>query len=789
MEGRRLVSQVVGVAAGVTLAAITSAVASAPPAPVGYEAKVLRAMAIDDLTETGAWTPRGPETSVALDDKLVKVGERSLRFDIKVDFHNESTYPVGWPAVTCLLRPHVDWSAYNTLAFWARVDDHADKPPSARRYPLRPHLRSRGQNIRGVDPPRVAVGSWQRFFVSLSSIGARDRMEHVQWFICESDYGHGDHITFYIDGLELLQIDRVKERLPDDQASARLVLGDPTWATLLDSGSGRLQGKASITTGDACVLSANDKVRFTFHDVFRSFGQARPGWTRVKKGGLSIPTRTLRHDLGVAAAPGKTTEVPVAIPVTGLGLEPGYYYVTMDLVRNGKSVVGGRVGCDDVYVKATGETVPQAALGYRTGIGLYARDLLFGGIMSKAQLRLPGTYDPLLRATYLRFVQAHLITTGKVAEHFEMGIGGATFGAAAFRALGQVDRARFLEWLIKDSVDYLIQRLLLRDGSTLTMGNELVREHGWQLLDKGSPWGGRTRSADQTAENLRTLARAVLHLRTVPTETETVRRYLEAGRRTGDFLVRHSTKPMDGRTPLMYFNFVGFGADLTRSERTQQEGSPCWVYHPRITAGVNYMAFALAMCGEQVPGEWDRVLRDSTSFHLARLAAHGGYYDPLCADRVEGGCHRPLGNLYAAEALMGQYLYARAIGDAAEMKRASDGMTTAAEFLVDHGGRGGAPYVTNSQWVVPYMYWLFTEYLTSVGPKPKLQAWMASRRRDWEVTRRYHDSFGRVPPKGGRQWAGGERLSQLGFTGCRVLEDLGKPFSYWPKARPPARVD
>ena len=90
MEGRALVSQVVGVVAGVTLATIASAAASAPPAPAGYEAKVVRAMAIDDLTETGVWTPRGPETAVALDHRIVKVGERSLRFEIKVDFHNKS---------------------------------------------------------------------------------------------------------------------------------------------------------------------------------------------------------------------------------------------------------------------------------------------------------------------------------------------------------------------------------------------------------------------------------------------------------------------------------------------------------------------------------------------------------------------------------------------------------------------------------------------------------------------------------------------------------------------------
>lgn len=770
--------------ASVVLAARAEPRASLPSAPFGYEARIARTLAIDDLTEAGTWTPRGPETSVGLDSTIAKVGKRSLRFEIKVDFHDESSYPVGWPAVTCLLKPEPDWSAYNTLALWARVDDHGTGTSADQRYPLRPHLRSCGRNIRGVDPPRVTPGSWQRFFVSLESLGNRDRMEHVQWFICESEYEHGDHITFHIDGLELIQIEYVAEKLVNREGSAKLLFGDPAQATLLDSGSTHLSGTVWLTTGTACVLAADDAAEYTFHDVFGAFGPNRPGWARVDKGGLSIPTRRLVRPLGTAIPAGRTTEVALSVPLADVALAPGYYYVTMDLVRNGISVLGGRVGCDDVYVRAPGETLPHTALGYRTGTGLYARDLLYGGLMSKAQLRLPGTYDPLSRDTYPNFVQAHLITTGKVAEHLEMGIGGATFGAAAWRTLGLDQRAGFLEWIIKDSIDYMIRRLLLRDGSTLTMANDLVDKFAGRLLDKGAASGSRTRSADQTGENLRTLARAVLHLRTVPGEDQTVRRYLEAGRRMGDFLVTHSTKQINGQTPLLYFNFVGFGANMTRTERTEQEGSPCRVYHPRVTAGVNYMAFALALCGERVPEAWDRVLRDSTSYHLARLAEKDGYYDPLCGDRVEGGCHRPLGNLYVAEALMGQYLYARTIGDEAEMKRAADGMKLAAEFLVDHGGKGGTPYSTTSQWVVPYMYWLFTEYLTSVGPNSKFEAWLADRRHDWEVVRRYHDSLGRVPYGGGRQWAGGERLSLLGFTGCRVLEDAGKPFGYWPEAKP-----
>jgi len=246
------------------------------------------------------------------------------------------------------------------------------------------------------------------------------------------------------------------------------------------------------------------------------------------------------------------------------------------------------------------------------------------------------------------------------------------------------------------------------------------------------------------------------------------------------FLVENCAKPRKGfGEPLTYYNFSGFGPDMKRVERTRQEGSECYVYHPRIAAGVNYMAFALVMCGRKVPARWDRVLRDTTGWYLATLKKNGGHFDILCGDRVEGGCHRPLGNIYVAEALLGQFLYARAIGDADEMKRAAEGMQLAFDFLIDHGGKGGTPYFPRSLWVGPYMYWLFTEYLTSVGPDAKMRAWMARKREDWELKRKWTDSFQRDRPKSRPQWAGGERLSQLGYTGCRVLEDLGRPFRYW----------
>ena len=750
------------------------------PAPAGYEAKVGKRMSLDHLIESGSWRTDGPESSCRLLGRTRKGSRKTLRWDVKVDHDNEGLYPVGYPGILLKLKEATDWSAYNALGFRIRVVNHTPGASPNRGYQIRPELRSRSVKIKTTHKPSPTAGGWQQVVVLFKPVSKMNCVTYIGFWISEGHYRDSEHITFFIDGLELLSIAYQPESVPENGAKVKLRFGDPTWATLLEANTSELKGKAWITTGKSRPLSAGESAVFTFHDVFRIFGKSGPNWTRVKKGGLSVPTASVSGKLPVDCPPDKTTELPISISLADLKLKPGYYYVTMDITPAGKSVLGGSVGCDDFYLKAPGETLPRTAIGYRVGKALFTRDMLFGCVMSKTQLRLPGTYDPLAEETYAKFLQEYAVSTGKVGEHLEMGIGGATFGAAALRAARADDRARFLEWLMKDAMDYMISIWQCEDGSTLSSANELVAKFGNLLEDKGSGGSKMRRSADQTGENLRTLARVVLHLRTVPGEEAAVKRYLKAGSRMAAFLAKHSTKPIPGfGAPFVYYSFAGFGPNMKRVERTHQEGSECFVYHPRVAAGVNYMAFALAKYGEKVPAEWDQALQDSTGWYLAMLKKNKGHFDILCGDHVEGGCHRPLGNLYVLEALLGQFLYARQIGDATEMKRCADGLKAASDFLIDHGGRDGAPYRPKSQWVGPYMYWVFTECITSIGPNAKMSAWMAYKRKDWEIDRAWHDTFSRVPPEHRFQWGGGERLSQLGFTGCRVLEDLGMPFSYW----------
>jgi len=750
------------------------------PAPAGYVAKVGKRISLDHLTESGQWRTEGHESMFSLQSRAKKVGKKGMRWDIKVDHAKAKPYPVGYPGIEFKFSKPENWVDYNALGFWMRVVNNASTANPNRGYQIRPELRSGKIKIRPTSYPSPTVGGWKYTVVLLKPTTKMKQVNQISFWISEGYYKDSEHITFFIDGLELLSITYQPETIPAKEAKAKLLVGDPAWAALLEAKTTEIKGKAWITTGKSCQLSAGAPVVFTFHDVFRIFGKNNPNWTRVKKGGVSIPTALVTGKLPKDYPPGTTTEIPISIPANSLALKGGYYYVTMDITQSGKSVLGGRVGCADFYIKTPGETLPQSAVGYRVGKALFARDMLFGGLMSTTNLSLPGTYDPLSEKTYVKFLQEYVFYTGKLGEHIEGGVSGATFGAAALRGMGADDRARFLEWLMKDTIDYMINSMQCEDGSVLSAVNDLVAKFGKQLKDKGSSSSGMGRSSDQTAEHLRTLARVVLHLNKIPGEGKTVKRYLKAGSRMADFLVKHSTKPVPGfGTPFMYYNFYGRGARMKRVERTQQEDRTCFVYHPRVTAGVNYMAFALAKCGGKVPADWDRVLRDSTGWYLATLKKNNAYYDILCGDKVEDGCHRPLGNLYVAEALLGQLLYARQIGDKAEMKRCADGMKLAGEFLIDHGGLNGIPYRPLSQWVGPYMYWVFTEYLTSIGPNQKMSGWMAYKTKDWEINRGWQDAFSRVPPKHRAQWGGGARLSQLGFSGCRVLEDLGKPFAYW----------
>ena len=88
-------------------------------------------------------------------------------------------------------------------------------------------------------------------------------------------------------------------------------------------------------------------------------------------------------------------------------------------------------------------------------------------------------------------------------------------------------------------------------------------------------------------------------------------------------------------------------------------------------------------------------------------------------------------------------------------------------------------------WVGPYVYWLFTEYLDTVGPDPAFEDWLTVLDERWSVEREWKDFLDR--PRDGAAYVGRAtdngmlNVAILGYLGLRQLDEIGKPL-HWDAA-------
>ena len=151
---------------------------------------------------------------------------------------------------------------------------------------------------------------------------------------------------------------------------------------ILENPTGNLPALLAFETGGERALAASDTVRFRFREMFT--------------GKEMVHTAPL----GEPVAKGSTARLTRAIPRAGLNLIPGYYLVTADVTRDGKSLLNGLVGSDDLYIKAPGESMTYTVLSVRTGMAGWGRDILYGDRRCRTRIALPHVYDPLNKETF-----------------------------------------------------------------------------------------------------------------------------------------------------------------------------------------------------------------------------------------------------------------------------------------------------------------------------------------------------------------------------------------------------
>jgi len=699
----------------------------------------------------------GKEGRVTIAEQTGPWGGKYFDWQVKIDHKDEGQYPQGWPSFELRPEPKLDFSGYQAIRYWIRCETKVEGA-----LPIRFILWTGDEGRINTLLPTFPAGEWVEVIHRIDGQPELDKVSRVHFFICESDYKHGDELEFRIGGFELVNLNREPTQLEPDQAGMALWVGQRADSSdsvvFLEPGSMQLPLLMVFGTGANAALRPDDEVSVRLHEVFSG----------------EESTRTL--PLAQEAAAGAVTRVVKTLDLSDV--PPGYYLIVADLRRKGESLLGGRVGCDDFYVKKPGESMTYTVLSVRTGFVLWLRDLLHGDIMGSTEPALPHTYDPLNKDTYAQFIRLFAHSTGKHTEGNEAGDTGLALAAEAFRKSGDEVRAEFTEWLLEDSLNRMMEVMQAPSGGVITWVNELA--------DMGIGKNGRSEAFgsfdnNQMGEWMRALTYGIIYYQGLGNKPEYARKLSAACRRAGDYMVAHGVQESDGLSNVIRHLRLQEAEDGSVKQIVyHQEGRQCDVYLGRALAGLSYYAYAMQLLGEEVPGAWWPVL-DNTVTWSARKMKPNGWFDWQCEDVVEGGCHTFLGNMYIGEGLFGCYLADKYAGREAEAKAAAEATAKAYHYVTDdcwiRGSKFGPPL---EFWVGPYLYWLLAEYIDAVGPDATFTDWLKRLDEAWSKEREWKDFIKRRGDDLVFRAAGNGMLDVaiLGYLGIKQMEEIGKPLDW-----------
>ena len=700
----------------------------------------------------------GKEGTLAISEGTGPWGGKYFDFRVKIDHLNEGAYPQGWPAFETQPKPALDFSGHEAIQYWIRCDTKLD-----RMLLIRFILWTDGAGRINTIIPPFRPGEWVHVTHRLTDVPAVDKADRIHFFLCENEYAHHDEMTFRIGGFQLCNLKQEVSELPPGEAAMGLWVGERAdtgnQAVILDEGASRLPALMVFEAGDDLALRADDDLRIKLHEVFTGEQTRR--------------SATLGQDVPAGKIARVTTQLDVE------GLAPGYYLVVADVQRDGESLLCGRVGSDDLYVKRPGESMTYTVLSLRTGMVMWIRDQLYGDIIGWAKAALPHTYDPLDTKTYSEFIRAHAAVTWKHTEGNEAGDTGLALAAEAFRKSGDMTRCRFAEWLLEDSLRHMTEHMQAPSGGVRTTTNELAG--GGYATNWAA--GGFSYDSNQIGEWMRAVTYAIIYYSRVPGKRERARELSAAVRKSADYLVAHAAQDSDGISHVLRHLRLNERPDGTVEQVTyHQEGRQCDVYLGRALAGLSYYAYAMQLLGEDVPAEWWEVLDDTVEWSLWKMKPNG-WFDWQCEDIVEGGCHTFLGNIYIGEGLFGCYLADKMAGREEAAARAAEATRKAYRYVTDDCWIKGKKFEYPLEfWVGPYVYWLFTEYLDTVGPDEAFEDWLQVLDHKWSVEREWRDFLDR-PRDGagyvGRASANGMlNVALLGYLGIRQMAEIGQPL-HW----------
>ena len=158
-------------------------------------------VSIEDGSGAAGWGPA--EATVEESAEFAGADGKSLHLHIDVDHTaGEPNYPIGWPRMAMKPPPELqDWSRFDFLELVIHTETSREALPSS---PLGfiAHTPDK-QNAYSRNLSELRKGETTTIVIPLSQIPRHNHVPHIQFYISESNYKHGDVLDFYIDDVAL----------------------------------------------------------------------------------------------------------------------------------------------------------------------------------------------------------------------------------------------------------------------------------------------------------------------------------------------------------------------------------------------------------------------------------------------------------------------------------------------------------------------------------------------------------------------------------------------------------
>ena len=162
---------------------------------------------IDSLAKPAGWSPA--EAEILSADPVD--GHAAFIFHVPVDhFAGEPKYPIGWPRAYFGGAASINWKDYDAFQFKIYTKMNRDTLPK-KAFSLAFRNPDKGKNIEvpfGKD--NLRLNEWTTFTMPINRLAKLPSIHTIGFYVCESDFNHGDTLDFTFGGFRLIRSSAVK---------------------------------------------------------------------------------------------------------------------------------------------------------------------------------------------------------------------------------------------------------------------------------------------------------------------------------------------------------------------------------------------------------------------------------------------------------------------------------------------------------------------------------------------------------------------------------------------------